>query len=156
MRTMSIIFRLFWPQILIMIITWVVPGHHEPLPSLTRSLRRWCVARPGVEALWLPSTYGSSYTYIAFHTYWLLRILVIIFSDHHAYWLSHKRMFSSIGSCPIIQSPPRRKKLLIFAEDFRAHISLLMTVQIPTNRPLPKVSQTLTKQSPPILVTTHF
>ena len=84
--------------ILIMIITWVVPGHHEPLPSLTRSLRRWCVARSGVETLWLPRMYGSSYTYIGFHTYWLLRILAIIFSDHHAYWLSHKRMFSSMGS----------------------------------------------------------
>ena len=33
--------------ILIMTITWVVPGHDEPLPILTRSLRRRCVARPG-------------------------------------------------------------------------------------------------------------
>ena len=63
--------------------------------------------------------YGSSYTYIGFHTYWLLRILAIIFSDHHAYWLSHKRMFSSTGSCPIIHSPPRRKSCSFLPETLK-------------------------------------
>ena len=34
------------------------------------------------------TTHMGYHTYIGFHTYWPLRVLVIIFSDHHAYWVS--------------------------------------------------------------------
>ena len=118
MRTMPIIFRLFWPQILIVIITWVVPGHHEPLPSLTRSLRRWCVARPGVEALWLPRTWVITH------------ILVFIHIGHYAYWLSYLVITTHIDyhtkGCLVVWAvslsstpPPRRKSCSFLPETLK-------------------------------------
>ena len=101
-NNISILYFIFWPQILIMIITWVVPGHHEPLPILTRSLRRWCVARPGVEALWLPRTWVITHILVFIHighyAYWLSYLVITTHIGYHSYLLSHKGMFSSMGS----------------------------------------------------------
>ena len=102
--------------ILIMTITWVVPGHDEPLPILTRSLRRRCVARPGG---FVVITYIGFHTHIlvfihiGYYTYWLSYLVITTHIGYHTYWLSHKGIFISMGSWPIIHSPPlpRRKRL---------------------------------------------